>query len=84
MSKFGECWKIYESTDEQVNYLQRLAALKLAKGCDEAQFKLLSEGPSILYVQTLEEKLTQIEDLQHRRQNNGQEQQPKALSQISR
>jgi hypothetical protein len=30
-----ECWNIYESTadDEQVNYFQRLAALKLAKRC---------------------------------------------------
>jgi IS30 family transposase len=56
-----ECWNIYESTDEQVNYFQRLAALKLAKECNEAQFKLLSEGPSIMYVQNLEEKLTQIE-----------------------
>jgi len=35
--------------------------LKLAKECNEAQFKLLSEGPSIMYVQNLEEKLTQIE-----------------------
>jgi hypothetical protein len=56
-----ECWNIYESTDESINYFQRLAALKLAKECNEAQFKLLSEGPSILYVQNLEEKLTQIE-----------------------
>ena len=73
-----ECWNIYESTDEQVNYFQRLAALKLAKECNEAQFKLLSEGPSIMYVQTLEDKLTQIEELQQ------QLQQPQPLSQISR
>lgn len=72
-----ECWNIYyESTDEQVNYFQRLAALKLAKECNEAQFKLLSEGPSIMYVQNLEEKLTQIET---------QIQQPsQQISQISR
>jgi HTH domain len=58
-----ECWNIYESTDddESINYFQRLAALKLAKECNEAQFKLLSEGPSIMYVQSLEEKLTHIE-----------------------
>jgi hypothetical protein len=37
-----ECWNIYESTDEQVNYFQRLAALKLAKECNETQLKLLS------------------------------------------
>ena len=56
-----ECWNVYESTDESINYFQRLAALKLAKECCEAQFKLLSEGPSIMYLQNLEEKLTQIE-----------------------
>src|SRR5207244_12710828 len=59
-----ECWNIYESNDESINYFQRLAALKLIKKCNETQFKLLTEGPSIMYVQNLEEKLTQIEDLQ--------------------
>jgi hypothetical protein len=57
-----ECWNIYESTDDkqqQVNYFQRLAVLKLPKQCNEAQFKLLSEGPSIMYVQSLEEKLSE-------------------------
>ena len=76
-----ECWNIYESTDEQVNYFQRLVALKLAKECNEAQFKLLSEGPSVMYVQNLEEKLTQIEDIQLQQQR--QQQQPQ-LNQISR
>ena len=80
-----ECWNIYESTadDEQkINYFQRLAALKLAKECNEAQFKLLSEGPSIMYVQSLEEKLTQIEtQIQQPLQS---QQQPKTLSQITR
>jgi hypothetical protein len=61
-----ECWTIYESTNEQINWFQRLAALKLAKECNEGMFKLLSEGPSIMYVRTLEEKLTQIENRQSR------------------
>jgi IS30 family transposase len=73
-----ECWNIYESTDEQVNYFQRLAALKLAKECNEAQFKLLSEGPSIMYVQRLEEKLTQIEEIQQ------QQRQQQLTNQITR
>jgi hypothetical protein len=72
-----ECWNIYESRDDKsINWFQRLSALKLAKECCEAQFKLLSEGPSIMYVQTLEEKLTQIEEAQQ------QTQQP--LNKISR
>jgi IS30 family transposase len=76
-----ECWNIYESTDQQVNYFQRLAALKLAKECNEAQFKLLSEGPSIMHVQSLEDKLAQIET--HLQQSQ-QPQLTAAANQISR
>ncbi len=47
-----ECWKIYHSTDESINWLQRISALKLAKECSEAQFKLLSDAPSIMYLKT--------------------------------
>jgi IS30 family transposase len=80
-----ECWNIYESTGEQINYFQRLAALKLAKECNEAQFKLLSEGPSIMYVQNLEDKLTQIEEIQQQHTQQPQQQpQPTKISQISR
>ena len=53
-----ECWIIYQSTD---NNFQRLAALKLAKECHEAVFKLLGEGPSIMYLKQLQEKLIHIE-----------------------
>jgi transcriptional antiterminator len=61
-----KCWEIYESTDDRtINWFRRLAALKLAKECDEAQFKLLSDAPSIMYLKALEDKLIQIE-------NNGQ------------
>ncbi len=61
-----ECWNIYQSTDESINWLQRISALKLAKECNEAQFKLLSDAPSIMYLRTLEEKLIQIENRQIR------------------
>jgi IS30 family transposase len=54
-----EAWSIYNAED--ANYLQKLMALRLIRESNEAQFKLLSEGPSIIYVQSLEEKLTQIE-----------------------
>jgi hypothetical protein len=60
-SVMKECWNIYQSEDESINWFQKLAALKLAKECHEAQFKLLSDAPSILYLRTLEDKLTQIE-----------------------
>ena len=57
-SVMKECWNIYESTD---NNFQKLAALKLAKECHEAVFGLVDEGPSIMYLKQLQEKLIQIE-----------------------
>ena len=62
-SVMKECWNIYESTD---NNFQRLAALKLAKECHEAVFKLVDEGPSVMYLKELQEKLIQIESRQIR------------------
>lgn len=55
-----ECWKLYESTDN--NNFQKLAALKLAKECHESIFKLVDEGPSVMYLKQLQEKLIQIEN----------------------
>ena len=39
-------------------------ALKLAKECHEAVFKLVDEGPSVMYLKQLQEKLIQIESRQ--------------------
>jgi hypothetical protein len=44
----------------------KLAALKLIKECHEAIFKLLDEGPSVLAVRQLQERL----DLQEEDKNN--------------
>ncbi len=57
-SVMKECWAIYESTD---NNFQRLAALKLSKECHESIFKLVDEGPSVVYLKQLQERLAQIE-----------------------
>lgn len=62
-SVMKECWNIYDSTD---NNFQRLAALKLTKECHEAVFKLVDEGPSVMYLKQLQEKLIQIESRQIR------------------
>ena len=43
---------------------QRISALKLAKECNEAIFKLIEEGPSVMYLKQLQEKLTQVETMQ--------------------
>jgi IS30 family transposase len=57
-----ECWIIYSSNNEEINWFQRLQALKLGKECNEAIFKLVSEGPSIMAVKQLEERLVLIEN----------------------
>jgi hypothetical protein len=42
----------------------------LAKECNEALFKLTSEGPSVMYVKSLEERLIKIENRQIKSINN--------------
>jgi hypothetical protein len=43
------------------NPKDQLPALKLAKECDEAMFTLFQNGPSVLNVKTLEERMSKIE-----------------------
>ena len=57
-----ECWNIYQSDDTKINWFHRLSALRLAKECNESIFALLSEGPSILAVKQLQDRLTLIEN----------------------
>jgi lipopolysaccharide biosynthesis regulator YciM len=59
-----ECWAIYQNLDPTINMYQRLAALKLAKECNESIFNLLDAGPSIMAVKQLQERLIQIENRQ--------------------
>lgn len=60
-----ECWSIYtfdnHINDKGLTWFHKIAALKLAKECNEALFKLTAEGPSIMYVRILEERLEKIE-----------------------
>jgi IS30 family transposase len=60
-----ECHAIYLSQDStRINMYQKLAALKLIKECHEAIFKLLDEGPSVLAMRQLQERLILIENRQ--------------------
>lgn len=62
-----ECWSIYTldgNTDKDITWFHKIAALKLAKECNEALFKLTAEGPSVMYVKILEERLERIETKQ--------------------
>jgi IS30 family transposase len=54
-----EAWKIYHNNS--VSLKEKLSALKLIVESNEVRFKLLSEGPSILAVKSLEERLNKIE-----------------------
>ena len=63
-----ECWSIYtldsHDNNKDLTWFHKLAALKLAKECNEALFKLTAEGPSVMYVKILEERLERIETKQ--------------------
>ena len=57
-----ESWNIYTiESNKDITWFHKLAALKLAKECNEALFKLTAEGPSVMYVKLLEERLARIE-----------------------
>jgi hypothetical protein len=60
-----ECWSIYiidsNNKDKDITWFHKIAALKLAKECDEALFKLTAEGPSVMHLKVLEERLEKIE-----------------------
>ena len=58
----NECWNIYQSENASINYLHKLNSLKLAKECNESLFKLVAEGPSLIYLKELEERLEKIEN----------------------
>lgn len=57
-----ECWVIYQSNNASISYLHKINTLKLAKECNESLFKLVIEGPTLIYLKELEERLEKIED----------------------
>jgi DNA-binding transcriptional ArsR family regulator len=57
-----------ESNDHTVPMREKLLALKLIIQSDETRFKLLSEGPGLLAVKSLEDRLSRIERMGEQRQ----------------
>ena len=57
-----EFLKIYN--DSTVPIREKLLALKLIIQSDEARFRLLSEGPSVLAIKSLEDRLNRIEGME--------------------
>jgi hypothetical protein len=56
-----ESWRIYN--DDTVAVRDKLLALKLIITSEESRFRLLSEGPALLTVKSLEDRLSRIEGL---------------------
>lgn len=61
----SEAWKIYgqyDSNDFFNSTKLKLMALKIVIQANEAKFKLLSEGPSVLAMRSLEDRLKSLEE----------------------
>ena len=59
-----KAWEAYRGSndhDESLKPKDKLLALKLVKECDEAKFALFKDGPSIMNLKALEERLNKIE-----------------------
>jgi DNA-binding transcriptional ArsR family regulator len=63
-----ESWKIFQN--EAVPVREKLLALKLIITSEESRFKLLSEGPALLAVKSLEDRLNKVESFKHQHQIN--------------
>jgi hypothetical protein len=61
-------WFMLDSNKLQ-NPKDQIPALKLAKECDEAIFTLFSQGPSIMNIKALEERLNKVENNSDRQIN---------------
>lgn len=61
-------WELLKDNEEQLTVKDKLLALKLIKECDEGKFALFRDGPSIMNVKSLEERLNKIESGQFNNQ----------------
>jgi IS30 family transposase len=56
-----KAWEMLKDDEQQLAVRDKLLALKLIKECDEGKFALFKDGPSIMNVKSLEERINQIE-----------------------
>ena len=56
-------WEIFKGQNNNNNLTpkDKLLALKVIRECNEAKFALFKEGPSIMHIKSLEERLQNIE-----------------------
>ncbi len=60
-------WEIFKGQNNNNSNLtprDKLLALKVIRECNEAKFALFKEGPSIMHIKSLEERLNNIESRQ--------------------
>ena len=57
-----ESWKIFQNDSTPIR--EKLLALKLIIQSDEAKFRLLTEGPAVLNMKSLEDRLNRIEGME--------------------
>jgi IS30 family transposase len=62
-----EAWNICKNTNEETLHIDKvkLLALKLIIMSDEASIKLLNEGPAVLAMKSMEDRLSQVESAQN-------------------
>ena len=54
-------WDIFNGINNNLTTRDKLLALKLIMECNEAKFALFKEGPAIMQVKSMEERLANIE-----------------------
>jgi DNA-binding transcriptional ArsR family regulator len=54
-------WNIFNEINNNLTTRDKLLALKLIMECNEAKFALFKEGPAIMQVKSMEERLANIE-----------------------
>ena len=58
-------WEIFKGqNNSNLTPKDKLLALKVIRECNEAKFALFKEGPSIMHIKSLEERLQNIESRQ--------------------
>jgi hypothetical protein len=58
----SECWNIYHSDNTSITFTHKLSSLKLVKESQESLFKLVAEGPCLVYLKELEKRLEKVEN----------------------
>jgi hypothetical protein len=63
-----KCWTIFN--DDRISQKDKLLALKIIKETCESKFYLIEKGPSVMALNTLQERVEKIESSNESRQNN--------------